>query len=470
MTRPRNRRQFLKQTALTGAGFWILGASTGAIADQRSANEKLNVAGIGVGGQGEGDIRAFANQNIVALCDVDEKRAGKSFERFPKAKRYHDFRKMLDEQKDIDAVVVATPDNVHAVASVMAMRLGKHVYTEKPLTHDVYEARLMRKTARQFKVATQMGNQGTAGGGLRRAAELIQDGVIGPVREAHVWTNRPIWPQGAMTRPPSEPVPATLSWDLWLGPAQDRPYNHVYLPFTWRGWWDFGTGALGDMACHTMNLPYLALKLEYPTSIVAESSPFNVQATYPTWATVHYEFPARGDMPALKLTWYEGHRDRKRVLPPEALQQQLQGVLREREKNQKKPATAAGKDNDQKLELPGSGSLMVGEKGLLFSPDDYGGESYIIRGTEFEKVKGEPQRLPRSPGHHAEFVRAAKGGPPAMSNFDYAGKLTETVLLGNVAIRAQGKKLAWDGPNLKITNVPEANEFLRRQYRSGWSL
>jgi predicted dehydrogenase len=458
MTRPRNRRQFLKQTALAGAGFWILGASTGATADQRSPNEKLNVAGIGVGGQGEGDIGAFAGQNIVALCDVDEKRAGKTFERFPKAKRYHDFRKMLEGQKDIDAVVVATPDNVHAVASVMAMRLGKHVYTEKPLTHDVYEARLMRETARQFKVATQMGNQGTAQGGLRRAAELIQDGAIGPVREAHVWTNRPVWPQGAKTRPPGEPVPSTLQWDLWLGPAQDRPYNHVYLPFNWRGWWDFGTGALGDMACHTMNLPYMALKLEYPTSLVAESASFNVEATYPTWAMVHYEFPARGDMPAVKLTWYEGHRDGKRVLPPSELQQKVLAVQAQAKKNQK-PG-----------ELPGSGSLMVGEKGILFSPDDYGGQSFIIRGSEVEEVKGGPQRLPSSPGHHAEFVRAAKGGPPAISNFDYAGKLTETVLLGNVAIRAQGKKLDWDGPNLKITNAREANEFLRRQYRSGWSL
>jgi hypothetical protein len=377
---------------------------------------------------------------------------------------------MLEQQKDIDAVVVATPDNVHAVASVMAMKLGKHVYCEKPLTHDVYEARQLREVARQYKVATQMGNQGTSSGGLRRAAELIRDGAIGPVREAHVWTNRPIWPQGMQSLPPGEPVPDTLQWDLWLGPARERLYNHVYLPFAWRGWWDFGTGALGDMACHTMNLPYLALKLSYPTSIVAESSAFNVEAGYPTWAIVHYEFPGREMMPAVRLTWYEGHRDGKRVLPSEEFQQQLKPVLKillEKENENKK---TKGQKPKEKEELPGSGSFLVGAQGILFSPDDYGGESYLIRGTEVEKVQGGPQKLPQSPGHQAEWLRAAKGGPPAMSNFDYAGALTETVLLGNVAIRAQGKKLAWDGPNLKFTNAPEANPYLRREYRSSWSL
>jgi predicted dehydrogenase len=466
MNRQSNRRQFLKRSAATGLGFWVLGASTGEAADQRSPNEKLNIAGIGVGGQGAGDIRAVSGQNIVALCDVDEKKAGETFAKFPKAKRYHDFRKMLEEQKDIDAVVVATPDNVHAVASVMAMKLGKHVYCEKPLTHDVYEARRMREVAKQYKVATQMGNQGTSSGGLRRAAERIWEGVIGPVTEAHVWTNRPIWPQGMKSLPPGEPVPSTLQWDLWLGPASERPYNHAYLPFVWRGWWAFGTGALGDMACHTMNLPYLALKLGSPTSLVAQSSPFNPEAGYPTWATVHYEFPARGDMPAVKLNWYEGHREelidgsrqKTRVLPLKALQEKLK-VLSAGQRN------AKGADI-----LPGSGSLMVGEKGMLFSPDDYGGHAFILRGSEIEEVGGGPQKLPNSPGHQAEWIRAAKGGPPAMSNFDYAGPLTETVLLGNVAIRAQGKKLLWDGPNLKITNVPEANQYLRREYRSGWSL
>jgi predicted dehydrogenase len=457
MKQHRSRRQFLKDVALAGTGFWVLGASTGAVAEARSANEKLNIAGIGVGGQGAGDIGAVSGQNIVALCDVDDKWAGKTYERFPQAKRYHDFRQMLDKEKNIDAVVVATPDNVHAVASITAMRLGKHVYCEKPLTHDVYEARLMRDTARKHKVATQMGNQGTSGGGLRRAAELVREGAIGAVKSAHVWTNRPIWPQGMKGQPAAEPVPETLQWDLWLGPAQECPYNHAYLPFKWRGWWDFGTGALGDMACHTMNLPFLALELDYPKSVVAESSDFDAHAGYPTWAMVHYEFPARGQRPAVKLTWYEGHRDQKRVLPPEDLQRKVSVAPRGNRRN-------SGNG------LPGSGSIMVGEKGILFSPDDYGGRSFIIRGDQAEEVRGGPQKLPRSPGHQAEWIRAAKGGEPAMSNFDYAGMLTETVLLGNVAIRAKGQKLDWDGPNLKITNVAEANHYLRREYRKGWSL
>jgi hypothetical protein len=456
MNRKTTRRQFLKQSALTGIGFWVVGGSSGAAAE-RSPSEKLNIAGIGVGGQGAGDIGAVSSQNIVALCDVDDKRAGKTYEDFPKAKRYHDFRKMLEEQKDIDAVVVATPDNTHAVASIMAMKLGKHVYCEKPLTHDVYEARQMREIARKYKVATQMGNQGTSSSDLRRAAELIQDGVIGPVKEVHVWTDRPIWPQGAKTSPPGEKVPATLQWDLWLGPAPERPYNHAYVPFAWRGWWDFGTGALGDMACHTMNLPYLALKLGSPSSLVAESSDFSVEATYPTWAMVHYDFPARGEMPPVRLTWYEGHRDGKRVLPPEELQTKVEMVKR-------------GKKGKEPDKLPPSGVLMIGAKGILYSPHDYGGHSFIIRDGDVEELHGDPQKLPRSPGHQAEWIRAAKGGTPAMSNFDYAGMLTETVLLGNVAIRARGKKLEWNGPEMKITNVAEANDFLRREYRTGWSL
>jgi predicted dehydrogenase len=472
MTRTSSRRRFLQQTALAGAGFWVLGGSTGAAADSRSPNEKLNIAGIGVGGQGAGDIGAVSGQNIVALCDVDEERAGKTFERFPRARRYTDFRKMLEEQKDIDAVVVATPDNVHAVASVMAMKMGKAVYCEKPLTHDVYEARVMRETAARQKVATQMGNQGTSGGGLRRAAELVQDGVIGAVKEAHVWTNRPGWPQGMKDLPPGEPVPKTLDWELWQGPAQDRPYNRAYLPFVWRGWWDFGTGALGDMACHTMNLAYLALKLGSLASVRAEASEFEPRAGYPTWATVHYEFPARGDLPAASLTWYEGHKDGKTVLPPpELLQGQREAdtgysiYFKEGKYWFRDASKKEGKPKDVS-----SGSFLVGDKGILFSPDDYGGESFLLRGGDIEKVKGEPERLPRSPGHHQEWIRAAKGGEPALSNFGYAGLLTETVLLGNVAIRARGQKLEWDGPGLRVTNVPEANAFLRREYRGGWSL
>ena len=308
MNRRPNRRDFLKQTTLAGVGFWVAGGITASAADPKSPNEKLNIAVIGCGGQGGGNLGAVSSENIVALCDVDEDRAKGGFNGHPKAKKYHDFRKMFDEmQKEIDAVVVSTPDHQHTIASVTAMKLGKHVYCEKPLTHDVYEARLMRETAAKMKVATQMGNQGMGSTGLRRTAEQIQGGVIGAVKEVHVWTNRPIWPQGIDRPKDTPPVPKTLDWDLWLGTAPERPYSPAYVPFKWRGWWDFGTGALGDMACHTMNLAFLALKLGSPTSVEAESSKFNAE-TYQTWAKVRYEFPARGDMPPVTLTWYEGRR------------------------------------------------------------------------------------------------------------------------------------------------------------------
>ncbi len=442
MNRRTNRRDFLKQTTLAGVGFWVAGGIANAAADPKSPNEKLNIAVIGCGGQGGGNLGAVSSENIVALCDVDEDRAKGAFNGRPKAKKYHDFRKMFDEMhKEIDAVVVSTPDHQHAIISITAMKLGKHVYCEKPLTHDVYEARLMRDTATNMKVATQMGNQGTGSNPLRRAAELIRGGVIGTVKEVHVWTNRPIWPQGIDRPKDTPPVPKTLDWDLWLGTAPERPYSPAYVPFKWRGWWDFGTGALGDMACHTMNLPFLALKLASPTSVEAESSRFNAE-TYQTWAKVRYEFPARGDMPPVTLTWYEGNRDGKHVLPPESL---LKGQ----------------KLND-------SGCLVVGDKGALYSKDDYG-TSIDFVGASGKDQKSVPESLPRSPGHHREWILACKGGKPALSNFDYAGLLTETVLLGNVAIRA-GKKIEWDGVNTKVTNLPDAEKYIKREYRKGWSL
>ncbi|MBV9126309.1 MAG: Gfo/Idh/MocA family oxidoreductase [Planctomycetes bacterium] len=442
MTRRSSRRDFLKQTTLAGVGFWVAGVA--GARESKSPNEKLNIAVIGCGGQGASDLGNVSSQNIVALCDVDEKRAAESFNKHPRAKKYKDFRKMLEQQKNIDAVVVATPDNCHAVAGVMAMKLGKHLYCEKPLTHDIAEARVMRETAHKMKVATQMGNQGTAGDTFRRTVEIIRAGELGPVEEVHVWTNRPIWPQGA-DQPPrnTPPVPPTLAWDLWLGPAHERPYSPDYLPFVWRGWWDFGTGALGDMACHTMNLPYMALKLEAPTSVAAQSSKVNPY-TYPTWAKIVYEFPARGDLPEVKLHWYEGHKaDKKRVLPPEKL---LQGQ-----------------------KISDSGCLIVGQKATLYSADDYGNHNVVLRDGRAEPVKGQPEKLPHSPGHHQEWINACKGGKPAMSNFSYAGRLTETVLLGNLAIRA-GKKIEWNSEELRVTNDPAANEYVQRKYRQGWSL
>ena len=441
MKQHRSRRQFLKDVALAGTGFWVLGASTGAVAEARSANEKLNIAGIGVGGQGAGDIGAVSGQNIVALCDVDDKWAGKTYERFPQAKRYHDFRQMLDKEKNIDAVVVATPDNVHAVASITAMRLGKHVYCEKPLTHDVWEARQMRLVAAKNRVATQMGNQGTSDNNLRTAVEIIRAGALGEVREVHVWTNRPIWPQGMKQRPAAQDVPQGVHWDLWLGTAPTRPYNEAYMPFAWRGWWDFGTGALGDMACHTMNLPYMALQLGQPTTVVARRGQLSPESPpgRDEGCTITYDFPARGKLPAVRLYWYEGNDN----LPPRSL---FHGQR-----------------------MVNSGCLIVGARGTLYSPSDYGGSYQLLPEATFKVYQPPKPTLPRSPGHHAEWIRACKGGPAAMSNFDYAGPFTEVVLLGNVAIRA-GKRINWNSEQLRARNLPEADQFIRREYRKGWTL
>jgi predicted dehydrogenase len=416
----------------------------------------VNFACIGVGGKGSSDTdHVGALGNIVALCDIDDHTLAEKAQHFPSAKKYNDFRKMLEDlHKQIDAVTVSTPDHTHAPAAVMAMKMGKAVYCQKPLAHTVYEARVMRETADKYKVATQMGNQGTASSGLRRAVELIQDGIIGPVHEVHVWTNRPIWPQAPQvtSRPKAAPVPGHVHWDLFLGPSPERPYalyedgKPAYHPFAWRGWWDFGTGALGDMACHTANMPFMALKLGYPTSVAAESDAVNPE-TYPGWARVEYQFPARGEMPPVKLVWYEGHRGGKRVLPPEDLTRGQQ--------------------------ISDSGCLLVGKKGILFSPNDYGESYKLLPEKEFTGYKEPRATLPRNGGGDfgmkKEWVAAIQGGPPAFSNFNYAGLLAEAVLLGNVAIRT-GKKLDWDGPNMKITNVPDANQFLKMEYRSGWSL
>jgi predicted dehydrogenase len=447
------RREFLQQTTAAGIGFWVAGGI--ALGESKSPNEKLNFACIGVGGKGDSDTDQAGNHgNIVALCDIDDKTLDRKAAKYPEAKKYNDFRKMLEEMdKKIDAVTVSTPDHTHAVASIMAMKMGKHVYCQKPLTHSVFEARKMREIARNCRVATQMGNQGTAEDGLRTAVEIIQAGGIGPVREAHVWTNRPVWPQapGLTKRPKAEECPSYVHWDLFLGPAPERPYSPAYHPFKWRGFWDFGTGALGDMACHTANMAFMALKLGYPTSIVAESGELNDE-TYPAWARITFEFPARDKMPPVKFFWYEGKRDGKKVLPPENL---LSQVLKQGES------------------LADSGSLLVGDKGILFSPNDYGAQFKLLPAEAFVDFKKPEPTLPRNgrgdDGMKAEWVKAIKGGPPAMSNFDYAAMLTETILLGNVAIRV-GKKLEWDGPNLRVTNCPEAEKFIKREYRKGWTL
>jgi hypothetical protein len=464
MRRQNTRRDFLKQSTLAGVGFWTLAGVTTA-QNPRSPLERLNIACIGVGGKGSSDAdQAGGVGNIVALCDVDEDFLNAKAQKFPQAKKYHDFRLMLDEMgKEIDAVVVSTPDHTHAPASVLAMRMKKHVYCQKPLTHSVYEARLMRELAQKMGVCTQMGNQGTAGTSLRRAAEIIQQGGLGKVSEIYVWTNRPVWPQSPRitARPQGEdPVPKYLHWDLWLGPAPFRPYHHgpnkgkrgTYHDFNWRGWWDFGTGALGDMACHTANLPFLACKLGYPTSVMAECEPVNPE-TYPAWARVTFHFPARGDMPACKLVWHEGRKDGVLVHPP---QEVLAKVLKEGEK------------------LSASGSIIVGDQAITYSPDDYGGtiRFYPDEAKNFAAKETLPRNGGGDGGMKREWADAIKAGKPAiaLSNFDYAGLLTETILLGNVAMRFQGTRLEWDGPGMKFTNHTEANKFLHREYRKGWTL
>jgi len=430
--RPNNRRDFLKSTALAGVGFWIAGTANAD--DSKTANDGIRFACIGIGGKGTSDTADAAKSgDVVAICDIDDERLGKATEKYPKAEKFNDYRKMFDKMaKSIDAVTVSTPDHTHAVASAMAMRLGKHCFTQKPLTHTLYEARRLAEIAREMKVATQMGNQGTAGGGLRKAAAMVRAGMLGKVHEVHVWTNRPIWPQGG-ERPATADVPATVHWDLWLGPMAERPYGKGYHPFAWRGFWEFGTGALGDMACHTLNMPFMALDLRDPISVEAESSDHNKES-YPKWSIIRYTFAERGKRPGLTLMWYDGGK-----LPPAEL---IDG---------KEPAK--------------SGSLIIGEKGKLYSSGDNGGSYQLLGGVTEPKVE-----YPNSPGHFAEFVRAIKGGEPAMSNFpDYAGPLTETVLLGNLAVWA-GKKVEWDAKNLKAKNVPEVEAIIKAKYRKGYEL
>jgi predicted dehydrogenase len=434
-----SRRQFLQTTAATGIGVWLAGGLQAK--ESRSANGRIAMASIGVGGKGGSDsVDAGRLGDMVAICDVDENTLDGAARKWPKAKKYTDFRKMLDEMgKSIDAVTVSTPDHCHAVAAAMAIRMGKHTFVQKPLTHTLHEARVLAQLAREHKVATQMGNQGTANDGLRKAAALIQAGTLGKVTEVHVWTNRPIWPQGG-ERPKPETPPSTLHWDLWLGPSPKRPYGPGYHPFAWRGWWDFGCGALGDMACHTVNMPFAALMLRDPTSVQADSSGHN-KDSYPKWSKIVFEFPANDTRPAVKLFWYDGGKR-----PPKELfhGHDVQGV--------------------------GAGALVVGEKGKLFTPGDYC-DQYELWGNVTEpEVK-----YTRSPGHFQEWVRAIKGGEPAMSNFlDYAGPLTETILLGNLAVwvaaAGKGEKLEWDAKNQVVKNIPGLEPIINMPYRPGYSL
>lgn len=426
----RNRREFLKQSGLAG----ILLAGTGVHssrvrAQSKSPNEKLNFGMIGTSNQARFTIDNVRGENIVALCDIDDHYLGKAGDEFPQAKKYNDFRKLL-EQPGLDAVAVCTPDHIHAPATIMALRSGKHVYCEKPLTHNVWEARLVAQTAASAKVATQMGTQIHAGDNYRRVVEMIQSGAIGPVREVHTWAGRS-W--GGGDRPKeTPPIPSHLHWDLWLGPAPARPYHPTYLPANWRKWWDFGGGNIADMACHHMDLPFWALKLRAPRSIEAEGPAMHPE-TCPLGLIVRYEYPARGEMPPVKLTWYDGDK-----IPP-----QIHG-----------------------LPTGGGGNLFVGDRGMLWA--DYG-SWHLHPAGDFASYKPPEPTILRSIGHHAEWIAACKTGSATTCNFDYAGALTEAVLLGNVAFRC-GQRLEWDASSLKATNCPAADQFLHREYRKGWEL
>ncbi len=438
MTPHNSRRDFLKTTAVAGAAYWVAGSPRTALSE--SPNEKLNFACIGVEGKGSSDTdEAGRYGNVVALCDIDEDRLDKKSRRYPNAKKFVDYREMLTEMGDkIDGVTVSTPDHSHAPASAMAMKMGKHCFCQKPLTWSVHEARVLRQLANEHGVATQMGNQGTSENGLREGVEVVQSGAIGTVTDVHVWTNRPVWPQGE-GRPEGTPeIPKGLHWDLFLGPAPERPYNPAYLPFKWRGWLDFGTGALGDMACHTANMAVMALDLFDPTSVVAETTGIVENESYPKSSSIVFQFPATDKRPAVKMHWYDGGR---------------------------RPDLKILKGED----VPNSGSILIGTEGAMFSPNDYGAKYVLLPRDKFSDYKKPEQTLPRSPGHFKEYALACAGGEPAMSNFNYASRLTETILLGNAAMRA-GTKIEWDAEAGKITNVPEANEFISREYREGWTL
>jgi hypothetical protein len=477
------RRDLLKYTAATGMGYWVgCGRTWADDLANKSPNERINLASIGIGGKGDGDSdQAAKHANLIAICDIDDKRLDKKAKRYPKAEKFNDFRKLFDKLgKDIDAVTISTPDHTHAVATMMAIKLGKAVYTQKPLAHDVWEARQLRLAAAEHKVASQMGNQGTATDRFREGVEVLQAGVIGHVLEVHVWTDRPThwWPQSPdiRQRPPAVAVPSYVHWDQWLGTAPERPYAEKYYhPHNWRGWWDFGCGALGDMGCHTANLPFMGLKLGHPETIFGESEELNPE-TYPAWARVAYDFPARGELPPVKVTWYEGFKDGKLVQPPQEL---LDKVLTEYNKLLALRGDKRVADG-KKVGLHTGGSIIVGDKGLLYSPAD-GGENWdLLPAHDEHDFKLSTPVLPRNPlghtlkandeGQKIDWLAALKGGPKALTNFDYSGMLAEFILLGNVAIRAGGTKLKWDGPNLKFPGNPEAERFLKRQYRTPWSL
>jgi predicted dehydrogenase len=486
-----SRRAFLKKAAVATAGITILPSHVVNGLGHKAPSDKLNIAGVGIGGKGHPNLVGMATENIIALCDVDWKYADTCFKEFPNAKRYWDWRKMFDEMgKSIDAVMVATADHSHAGIAATALSLGKHVYCQKPLTHSIYESRLLTKLAAKHKVATQMGNQGNSGDGVRQLCEWIWNGEIGEIKEVHTWTDRPIWPQGLQRPTKVMSIPKTLNWDLFIGPAPMRPFNEIYTPWNWRGWWDFGTGAFGDMACHILDPVYQALKLGYPEKVRGSSTSFNTESA-PQAETVEFSFPARENMPKLamppvKVYWYDG-----------GLYPVLSDLLPEGENLM---ADGLG------------GCIFVGSKDTLIC--SCGGFSSRLASGRVPNVKPYLRRIKGAVGyvdgpHEQDWIRACKESPDsrveATSNFAYSGPFNEMVLLGVMAVRLQSlnKSLKWDGENMKFTNIsepdivkvvtlnefkvidghpyfntqyaksnalPAANEYIKHTYREGWSL
>jgi predicted dehydrogenase len=474
-----SRRGFIGSSAVTAAGLTILPGQTVSGIGKFLPGDKLRIAGIGVGGKGQVNLRNMKSENIVALCDIDWNYAAKTFEQYPAAKRYKDYRLMLEEMHDeIDAVVIATPDHTHAVCALAAMQLGKHVYVQKPLTHTVYESRVLLEASRKYKVVTQMGNEGHSNDNVADVCELIWSGAIGKIEHVEAWTDRPIWPQG-LTRPPQGMwLPENIDWDLFIGPAPMRPYHSAYHPWNWRGWWDFGTGALGDMACHVLDVVYAALKLGHPTSVEASSSSFNNESA-PNSSMIRYQFPAREKigkfpLPAVQVTWYDG------------------GLV---------PSRPDSLPDGIELGQGKNGIIFHGTEGILVC-GNYGNDYKLLPEDKFAKLPKPPKTLRRvEASHEMDWVRACKESPenrvlPA-SNFEYACPLNEMVVMGNLAVRMQGlnKKLKWDGPNMKITNLSEndkitvangipgaepkrleinavqfAAELIKTNYRKGWDL
>lgn len=443
-----NRRQFLLRSTLLVSGLTLAGCavpSSRQSARRISPNEKLNLGIIGAGGRGADNLKDVSGENIVALCDVSDINAAKAGSLHPGARLYRDFRKMLDAEKSLDGVVVSTPDHMHSTIAIAAMGAGKHVYCEKPLARTIWEARRISQVARETGVVTQMGTQGHAMEGTRRAVEVIRSGAIGEVRELHVWTDRPSgwWPQGVEAPVDLPPVPASLDWDLWLGSALPHPYSPAYVPFKWRGFYAFGTGAIGDMGVHNLDTAFWALELGLPVSAEVKASAPGTSVSPPEWSIIELRFPARGSRPPVRLTFYDG----KKTPPAELFHGEP---------------------------IPTNGSLVVGSKGTLFTRTWHGGENaddmfVLLPRKAFDGFAPPAPTLPRPTEHHAEWIQACKGGPRSESNFTYAATLTEALLVGLLSVRT-GRRIEWDATNMRARGVPEADVFIRPEFRKGWTV